>query len=155
MNAVILFFTTGAILLAAEVFLPGAIAGIIGGIALVIGSILSFGQFGFTGGIIASGLAVGLVALMLYLELVVLPKTAFGRKMVVQSIVEATSQPPVADPDTILTKHAEAITTLAPSGYVVVDGRRYEAFCRSGHVSKGATLRVVGVDNFRIIVSQT
>jgi membrane-bound serine protease (ClpP class) len=51
-------------------------------------------------------------------------------------------------------KTAEAVTTLAPSGYVVVDGRRYEAFSQSGHAAKGAILRVVGLDNFRLIVTK-
>jgi membrane-bound serine protease (ClpP class) len=69
--------------------------------------------------------------------------------------VEATSQPPLADLATVLDRPAEALTTLAPSGYVLVDGRRYEAFCRSGHAPKGALLRVVGVDNFRVIVNQS
>jgi membrane-bound ClpP family serine protease len=37
---------------------------------------------------------------------------------------------------------------------VLVEGRRYEAFSRSGHVTKGSALQVVGLDNFRLIVSQ-
>lgn len=155
MNAIIILFLIGAILMAAEVFLPGAVAGILGGLALLVGSILSFGEFGFTGGMIASVAALGLVALMLYLELVVLPKTALGRKMIVQSTVDATSQPPLASLDSVVDQPAEALTTLAPSGYVLVGGRRYEAFCRSGHAAKGAALRVVGLDNFRLIVTQT
>jgi membrane-bound serine protease (ClpP class) len=155
MNAIILLFVVGALLLAAEIFLPGAIAGIVGGLALAVGSLLSFREFGFTGGLFASTAALGLVCLMLYLELVVLPKTKFGQRMVVQSTVSATSQPPPAALETVLDRPAVALTTLAPSGYVEVDGRRYEAFCRTGHVAKGAALRVVGADNFRIIVSQS
>jgi len=155
MNAIIILFIIGALLMAAEIFLPGAIAGIIGAFALLAGSALSFREFGFTGGVGASVAALALVALMLYLELVVLPRTSFGRKMVVQATVDATSQPPVASLGAVQDKPAEALTTLAPSGYVLVDGRRYEAFCRSGHVAKGAVLRVVGVDNFRLIVTQS
>ncbi|MEI6105507.1 MAG: NfeD family protein [Opitutae bacterium] len=155
MNAIVLLFVTGALLLAAEIFLPGAIAGVIGTLALLAGSILSFREFGFNGGLAASGAAVALVFLMLYLELGVLPKTAFGRKMIVQAKVDATSQPPIARLETVLDKPAEALTTLSPSGYVLVDGRRYEAFCRDGQAPKGATLRVVGVDNFRLIVTQS
>lgn len=154
MNAISLLFIIGALLLAAEVFLPGAIAGLLGGLALLVGSILSFIEFGATGGTIASVAALVLVALVLYLELVVLPKTAFGRKMVVLAKVDATSQPPLASLESVLDKPAEALTTLAPSGYVLVAGQRYEAFCRSGHAAKGAVLRVVGLDNFRLIVTQ-
>ena len=154
MNAIIILFLIGALLLAAEVFLPGIIAGVLGGLALLAGSYLSFGEFGLWGGLIASAAAVALVVLVLYLELVVLPKTAFGRKMVVHATVDATSQPPLASPESVVNQPAEALTTLAPSGYVLVAGRRYEAFCRSGHAAKGAALKVVGLDNFRLIVTQ-
>jgi membrane-bound ClpP family serine protease len=155
MNAIIIFFVIGALLLAAEIFLPGVVAGIMGALALLGGSILSFREFGFAGGLAASGGAVALLILMLYLELVVLPRTAFGRRMVVQATVDATSQPPLASLAAVVDKPAEALTTLAPSGFVLIEGRRYEAFCRSGHAAKGALLRVVGVDNFRVIVSQS
>jgi membrane-bound ClpP family serine protease len=155
MNALIILFVTGVLLLAAEIFLPGAVAGILGALALLAGSILSFREFGFAGGAGASVGALVLLALMIYLELVVIPNTAFGRKLVVNAKVEATSQPPLADLAAVLDRPAEALTTLAPSGYVLVDGRRYEAFCRSGHAPKGALLRVVGVDNFRVIVNQS
>jgi membrane-bound ClpP family serine protease len=50
---------------------------------------------------------------------------------------------------------ATALTTLAPSGFVSIAGKRYEAFCRSGLVARGAQLTVVGVDNFRLIVSES
>ena len=153
MNAIIILFVIGSLLLAAEIFLPGAVAGIIGALALLGGSMLSFREFGFGGGLAASGAAVILVVLMLYLELVVLPRTAFGQRMVVRATVDATSQPPLANLEAVVDKPAEALTTLAPSGYVLVEGRRYEAFCRSGHAAKGAVLRVVGIDNFRVIVT--
>jgi membrane-bound ClpP family serine protease len=155
MDAILILFLVGALLLAAEVFLPGVVAGVIGGIALLAGSLLSFREFGLTGGLVASGLAIGLVMLMLYLELVVLPKTAFGRRMVIQSTVAATSQPPVALAAEVMDKPAEALTALVPSGHVIVEGKRYEAFCRSGHADKGAALRVVGLDNFRLIVTRS
>ena len=51
-------------------------------------------------------------------------------------------------------REAVAETTLAPGGYVRIEDRRYEAYCRSGHVAVGARLKVVGLDNFRLIVSE-
>ena len=154
MNAIVLLFLVGAMLLAAEIFLPGAVAGIIGAVALLAGSVLSFREFGFGGGMAASAAALGLLALMLYLELVWLPKTKFGQRLVVRAASDATSQPMPATAEAVVGKSAEALTTLAPSGYVAVAGRRYEAFCRTGHAVKGARLRVTGVDNFRLIVTQ-
>jgi membrane-bound ClpP family serine protease len=49
---------------------------------------------------------------------------------------------------------AVAETTLAPGGFVRIGDRRYEAFCRSGYATAGVRLRVIGLDNFRLIVSK-
>lgn len=154
MNAILLLFIIGVVLLAAEIFLPGAIAGIIGALCMVAGCMISFVEFGPGGAALATVVALALLGLTLYLELVWLPKTSFGKKLIVQAKVESVSQPPLANPGLVVGKTAEAVTTLAPSGYVLVEGRRYDAFCRSGHVPKGAVLRVVGIDNFRVIVTQ-
>jgi membrane-bound ClpP family serine protease len=153
MTSIALLFLTGAVLLAAEVFLPGAIAGIIGGIALLAGSALAFVNFGVAVGSLASLGAMLLLGVMLYAELVWLPKTRFGRRLVVEAVVDAQATVPA--PQAIVGRTASALTTLAPSGYVSVDGKRYEAFSRSGHAPRGATLTVVDVDNFRLIVSES
>jgi membrane-bound ClpP family serine protease len=154
-NAIVLLFLLGVLLLAGEVFVPGAIMGIIGGLAMMLGCVLSFQQFGPAGGAVATAIAVTLLGITLYIELKWLPRSRFGKKLVVQSASDATSQPALASLEAVLGKTAEAVTTLAPSGYVLVEGRRYEAFCQSGHVAKGAMLRVTGLDNFRLIVTKT
>ena len=155
MNAVAMLFLVGVLLLAAEVFLPGAIAGILGGIAMLAGCAVAFRQFGAGVGAAATLAALGLLGLTFYLELYWLPTTRFGKKLIVQSTVSATSQPALAVAADVVGKPAEAITPLAPSGYVLVEGRRYEGFCQSGHVATGEKLRVVGLDNFRLIVTQS
>jgi membrane-bound ClpP family serine protease len=153
MMAIVLLFITGALLLAAEVLLPGAIAGIIGGVALLLGSVLAFMEFGVGGGSLATVAALLLVGFMLYAELVWLPRTKFGRELVVNAKIDGQSQPPPATQE-IIGQAATALTTLSPSGFVSIGGKRYEAFCRNGHVTRGTQLTVVGVDNFRLIVSE-
>ena len=155
MNLVVALFLVGVLLLAAEVFLPGAIAGIFGGLAMLAGCVVAFQEFGGSGGMVAALVALGLLGLTFYLELVWLPTTRFGKKLIVQSTLDATSQPPLALAADVVGRAAEAITPLGPSGYVLVDGRRYEAFCQTGHVAAGEGLRVVGLDNFRLIVTKT
>jgi membrane-bound serine protease (ClpP class) len=152
MNAIILLFVLGILLLAAEVFTPGMVLGIIGGLSMLVGTILSFTQFGAVTGLVATGTAVVLLGVTVYLELYLLPRTRFGRTMLVQSCNNSTSQAPIGS-DAIIGKSAEALTTLAPSGYVSVDGHRYEAFCLSGHAAKGDSLKVTSRDNFRLIVT--
>lgn len=155
MNAIVLLFAVGLVLLAFEVFVPGGILGIFGGLSLLGGVVLAFTGFGATGGWTALAVALGLVGLMVYLEFGLLPKTALGRRLFLRSAVGGTSQPPLAESAAVVGRGGEALTPLAPTGYVIVDGRRYEAFSQSGLLPKGAPVRVVGLDTFRLIVTKT
>ena len=83
-----------------------------------------------------------------------LPRTKLAKKFSMTETVAGRSQPEVAERTAVIGREAVAATTLAPSGYVELDGRRYEAFCQSGHVAAGARLRVVEVDTFRLVVTQ-
>ncbi|NBR08878.1 MAG: serine protease [Opitutaceae bacterium] len=154
MNIVIPLFLLGVLLLAGEVFMPGAVLGILGALCMAAGCVLSFLQLGTSGGLVATVVALILLGLTLYVELIWLPKTKFGKKLIVQSTIAATSQPPLAAQDIVIGKMAEAVTPLMPTGYVLVEGHRYEAFSPAGHVAKGALLRVSGLDNFRLIVTK-
>lgn len=154
MNAIILLFVVGTILLGFEVFIPGGILGAIGGLALIGGVVMAFVEYGPTGGSMALAAGLLLVGVMLYVELALLPKTRLGRRLFLESSVAGTSQPAVAEASLVVGRTAEAVTTLAPTGYVMVDGKRYEAFSQSGLIDRGATLRVVGLDNFRLIVTK-
>lgn len=152
MNLIVICFLTGLVLLALDVFVASFLMGALGALALAGGCVLVWRDYGaLAGGLTGVG-ALALLALAIWLELVVLPKTKFGRGLVVQSKVDATSQPAPADA-AVVGQPAEAATVLAPSGYVLVGGRRYEAFCQSGHAAKGTALRVTGVDNFKLIVT--
>jgi membrane-bound ClpP family serine protease len=154
MSIILLLFAAGVVLIALEVVVPGAILGIIGGVLMLIGVIISFDQYGFEGGAIATaaGLAVGGIAL--YLEFVLLPKSRLAKAFSMTSTVAGTSQPAVAS-RSVVGRRAVAITTLAPSGVIECEGRRYEAFARSGHVAAGTAVDVVDLDNFRVIVTQS
>ena len=154
MNLVVLFILIGVVLLAFEVFMPGAVLGVLGGLLLLAGCAIAFYRYDAAIGALTTLASLALLGAMLWAEFVLLPKTAIGKKLFLQKAVEATSQPEVASAAAV-GKVCEAITTLAPSGYVLLDGRRYEAWSQSGHIAKGETLRVISLDNFRLIVSST
>jgi membrane-bound serine protease (ClpP class) len=154
MSTILLLFLVGVALLAADVFVSSFLLAVLGGFVMLAGCGVAYQDFGALGALLGAGVALILLGGTVYAELVLLPKTRFGRGLVVHSTSGAESQPPVASND-VIGKTAVALTTLAPSGYVLVEDRRYEAFCRSGHVPKGTSLRVLGLDNFRLIVSKT
>lgn len=154
MTPIVILYLIGVAFLAMEVFVPGAILGIIGGIAIFCGVVVAFVQFGAVGGAIAFVAAIALVVLTLYLEFVVLPKTRIARSLTMSGTAGSTSQPPPAREEDVMEKVGEAVTALAPTGYVKIGGRRYEAFSRSGFLKAGESVRVTGVDNFKLIVTQ-
>jgi len=154
MNALILLFLIGLVFMFLEVFTPGPVFGILGVLTLAAGIVAAAVKFGGLGGLLAAVSAIALVGGTLYAELVWLPKTRFAQKFSVRSTSGATLVQQQVDAAAIVGKDAEAATTLAPSGYVLVEGRRYEAFCQTGLAARGAVLRVTGVDNFRLIVSK-
>jgi membrane-bound serine protease (ClpP class) len=149
---VVILFLSGIFLLALEVVVPGAILGIIGGVLMLVGVGVSFSRFGPSGGAVASGVAVAVGAVALYLEFVLLPKSRLAKALSMTETVAGTSQPPVAD-RAVVGKRAKAVTPLSPSGLVECEGRRYEAYSRSGHTAAGTTVEIVGMDNFRLIVA--
>lgn len=153
MSTIVLLFLVGIGLLAADVFVSSFLLAICGGVAMLGGCAFAYESYGVLGAGLAAAAALVLLGGTIYLELVVLPRTRFGKGLVVESTSGASSQPPVAQAD-IVGKPAQALTTLAPSGYVLVEGRRYEAFCQAGHVPKGTELKVIGLDNFRLIVAK-
>ena len=154
MSVLLTLFALAIVLLALEIVTPGPLCGIAGGICLVLGIAKAVGLYGVTGGTVAVILALAALAAVVYLEFVWLPKSRLLKHVSVTAGGTGTSQPAVADA-AVVGHEAVAQTVLAPTGYVQVDGRRYEAFCRSGHVEVGTRLRVVGIDNFRIIVAKT
>lgn len=153
MSVIVLLFATGIILLALELIIPGLVLGLAGGLAMLAGVGVAFAEFGAAGGGIAA-LGAGLVlAGVVYAEFAWLPKSRLAKFFSMGTTLPGKSQPAVALPAEVVGAEALAETTLAPSGYVQVAGRRYEAFCQDGFAATGARLRVKSVDNFRLIVT--
>lgn len=153
MNTVILLLAIGVVLFFFEIVVPGAILGTLGGLAMLGGVVVAFIEFGPTGGVITTFIALAVLAAVLYIELRILPNTRLGKRMFLHSEVTGGAQPQTAD-FSIVGKAGEAATVLAPSGFVVVDGRRLAAYSQSGYVPVGTAVRVDAVDNFRVIVSK-
>lgn len=155
MTLIILLFVIGILLLLAEVLVPGGIIGSVGGILMFIGCVLAFRDYGVGGGLVAVVLALALGLAAFYFELRILPRTKLGRRAFLTTEMKGVSAALGSEAKNLVGQPAAALTMLSPSGYVLVAGRRYEAFCQSGQAPAGAALEVIGADSFRLIVSQT
>ncbi len=153
MNIILLLFGIGLVLFFFEVITPGGILGLFGGVAMIAGSAYAFWAFGPWIGTWTTIAAVVAVAGMLWLELQVLPKTRFGRGLLLDAAIDGTTQPPLPA-GALVGSFADAATDFSPTGFVLIEGRKYEAYCRDGFVQRGTRLKVVAVDSFHLIVSK-
>ncbi len=153
MTWIILFFAVGITLLTLEVIIPGGILGAIGAVCILASCVVSFGEFGAMGGMIATATIFVLTGLIIWIEFKVFAKTGIGKRAFLSASVDAVSSAYDEDAKELIGKKAEAQTTLAPSGYITINGTRYEAFCQAGLIEAGTALKVVGADSFRLIVA--
>ena len=151
MTLIAILFVTGVILLGAEVFIPGGILGVLAVLAMVGGTVLSFVDYGLTGGLLAMGIAIAMVGAVLFFEFAILPKTQLGQRLFLKASIDGTSAP--KREREYVGSTGVAVTALGPTGTIEIDGKRHEAFSRSGFLEAGVDVEVVGEDNFRLIVT--
>jgi len=155
MTTILLLFVLGIVLLFLDLFVPGIILSVFGTLAFLAGTRQAFVEFGPLGGLEAFAIGMALLALALYIEYGILPKTRFGKKFFLHAAVQGTSQSTAPSEVVALTgRECVALTPLMPSGQVEVDGRRYEAQSLDGHVARGARLKITGAQNFSLTVSK-
>lgn len=152
MTLIILLFSIGLFLLAAEVLVPGGILGGAGGLMLLAGSVLSFFEFGKNGGLIALLISGVTAAAVFYVELRILPKTRVGKRFFLNREITSTATALQDDARDLIGKTALSTTVLSPSGYVTIDGKRYEAVSQSGQIAPGNELEVVDANHFQLTV---
>lgn len=153
MSLIVLLFIIGILCLVAEVLVPGGILGGVGVLFMFGGCVLAFTIFDVGGGLVAVASALAVTIIALAIEFKVLPKTKIGRRAFLEKQISGSSSMYGSEARELIGKTAEALTKLSPSGYVRIDGQRYEAFSQSGQVDAGTQLQVVGSDNFRLIVA--
>lgn len=152
MTTILVLFGIGLLMLSLEIFLPGGVLGVMGGLTMLGAVVLTFRDHGIAGGALSLSAALIAVCAVFYIELVVLPKTRLGRGLVLSG--EVSGKATTAADASLVGRPCEAVTVLAPSGVVTLDGRRFEAFSRDGYVEPGTKLVVHSTDNFRLIVSK-
>ena len=154
METILLLFILGIVLLALDLFVPGIILSIGGTLAFLACTRQAFVQFGMGGGLLAFVIGLALLAIALYIEYGLLPKTRYGKKFFLHAAVQGTSQStPVVEMAALRGRECVALTPLMPTGQVEIDGRRHEALSLDGHVAKGTRLKVTGAQNFSLTVS--
>ena len=148
MAIVITLLAAGVVLLILETVLPGAIAGILGGMCLLAGVILGYSEFGArTGNLILVGVILGLIGgFALWVKY--FPETPVGRVFISKGVVGNID---AARPD-LLHQTGTALTNLRPSGTAVINGQRVDVVTEGAMIERGTAIKVVAVEGLRVVV---
>lgn len=153
MSLIIGLIITAFVLFFFEIFLPGGILAVLGGLMLLAAAAVSYDEFGLAVAvaILFFGLLGALV--MFFLEIKFISKTRFGRQLSLRSVISG-SMNPLKDKN-LITKEGVTLTVMAPSGKVEIEGIPYTAAAEEGFLDKGVPIRVLRVETFKIIVTRT
>jgi len=144
----------GAMLIGAEIFVPGGVLGFIGGIFLFGASVTAFTIFppaiasGITGGIIIT------VGLVIAIWIKFFPKTWIGKKMTVSKDLHDAKGTEENLQDLIGTS---GITTssLHPGGYAEINRQRIDVITQGGMIDCNTAIKVIEIEGNRVVVAKT
>jgi membrane-bound serine protease (ClpP class) len=142
----------GLFLLGAEIFLPGGIIGVIGGLALLGAVIVGFLAFGMQGGLLSGIVIVLLSAVAIVVWAKLFPRTGVGRSLTLSQNGKLFKAP--ADLKELVGKEGTALTILRPSGMARIDGQRVDVVADGSHIAEGRTVKVTGVEGMRVVVRE-
>lgn len=140
----------GFLLLVAEVFLPGYIAGIMGVFCLAISVGAVFYHYGSWYGSVATLAVGGVTVAGLVVWLNIFPKTFVGRRLILTS-QQPHEIPPGAE---LIGKEGTALTPLRPTGAARIAGKRVDVTAIGEFLKEGTPLLVVAADGLRVAVRQ-
>jgi membrane-bound serine protease (ClpP class) len=150
----IAFFLIGVVLLTAEFFLPGGIAGVLG-LCAVIASILTAGDNRLWMGIsllIAIGVAV--IGMILMIKVFRKKMKLFQKMVLTDSADTEKGYVSHVNRYDLIGKTGVAITPLRPSGTILIEEERIDAITEGNYIAKDKKIRVVKVEGVRIIVRE-
>ena len=149
------FIVIGFMLLFFELFLPGGLVGVVGGILIAVGVYGTFNAFGPTWGIpITLVCSFGIVGFVVWWAKY-FPESRMGNVFNLRTENSKASGyvSQNMEESKLLGKRGVTITHLRPSGGVEIDGKRIDVVSQGGFIEKGKSVEVVLVDSNRIVVA--
>lgn len=150
MTAILVLAGVGFLLVLVEMFLPGGVLGVLGGILLLAAIATGYAQLGPLGGTFTFAV-ISLVCIVgFFVWMNTFPKTAVGRKLILAQNLDRGDELPTES--ALVGREGVAQTALRPAGKAVVDGARIDVVAESGFVEAGEPVSVVLVEGARVVV---
>lgn len=150
MSLIIGLLVTAFVLFFFEIFLPGGVLAVLGGILLLTASALAYGEFGL---LVALGIFIGglLAALgLFFVEIRFIANSRFGSQLALQRSIDHKLS--WGTSDEMVNREGVTLTTLAPTGTVSIDGKSFTATSEDGFLEKDTPIKVVRKTPFHLIV---
>jgi membrane-bound serine protease (ClpP class) len=152
--AEIIGLTLLALVLASfEILVPGGILGILAVVSLALASYLAYEPFGLGGSVLLFMGGGVTILVVVYFEFKLLGKTRFRNRFILSSAVTGRSES-VHATEEVINAEGVTLTAMAPTGMILINDQKFEAFSRSGFLPKNQSIRVVARDNFRLIIEK-
>lgn len=145
-------FVTGLILLVIEGIVPGfGLPGISGIILVFAGTILAMSNFSI------AILSLSLAIIITTIVTIILMKLGFRSKLLDKIVLNSKHDKEkgylsVDSMDILLGKEGTAITELRPSGFIDIDGKKYDALSDGSFIPRDSFIKVVRVEGSKIFV---
>ncbi|HEY4552932.1 MAG TPA: nodulation protein NfeD [Bacillaceae bacterium] len=150
----LILFVLGIILIAAEFFLPGGVAGILGTVA-VIGSMLMAGE-----NVVHMAISI-IIALFLGALSIIIMVKVFGKRMnifkkLILTDSTNTESGYVSNVNRLelIGREGVTVTELRPSGTVKVEDERLDVVAEGSFIERGTAVKIVKVEGSRIVVRE-
>ena len=155
----ILLLIAGIGILTAEVFIPsGGLLGIVTFVTLIISLMFAYRAWGTSHPAVFwvfCGVLLLLVPMALGGAFYVLPRTALGRRVLLEAPKSEELTPFTKETDRLtklIGRFGKAVTPLVPGGMVLLDGERLHAFSEGMIVESGRSVEILEVRGTRLLV---
>jgi membrane-bound serine protease (ClpP class) len=149
-NTVIALAAAGVVLLFLEMFLPGIIAGVIGGILLIASVVTAYREIGPEAGNITLLATTAVTGVLWWWWATKFQHTRFGRRMTLSASSVGTSEPQGLEG--LTGQIGTAATPLRPSGTILVGGRRVDAITGGEFLAQGTPVRIISTEGLAVLV---
>lgn len=159
MTLIIGLVATAFLLFFLEIFTPGGILALLGAILILLASVLAYGEWGFFPAVLIFLFGLVGAVVMFFIEIRFLSRTPLGKQLSLQSTISNSLTSWAGDDlsgtgEKLVGSEGVTLTTLAPGGKVQVNGKIYTAAAEDGYLEKGAPIRVLRNETFKLIVQR-
>jgi membrane-bound serine protease (ClpP class) len=150
----VFLYAVCAALLVAEVFIPSFGLLSLCSAACLVGGLMIFFRHSATAGWIGVVVAVAMVPSLLVTAYKVLPRTRFGKRVILSPPIRDRGDAITDTPELrqLIGREGRVLTTMRPVGMCEFDGRKFECVAEKGYVWKDNKVKVIRVEGTQVTV---